>query len=204
MPRRTPRSAADARRAGVAPLHELRIIGGEWRGRRFRFPATATGIRPTPDRVRETLYNWLQGRVAGARALDLYAGSGALGLEALSRGAREVVFVDVDRLASRSIESTLATLASERGRVVTASAAAYLAGPATPFDLVFVDPPYASGEVGAVCEALVAGSWLADDARIYLECPASAGEPQLPDGWQLLRSKRAGEVGYHLAGNKPA
>jgi 16S rRNA (guanine966-N2)-methyltransferase len=154
--------------------------------------------------VRETLFNWLQQPIVGARCLDLFAGSGALGLEALSRGAREVVFVDVDRTASLSIEATLATFASERGRVVTTSATKYLAGPATPFDLVFIDPPYASGEVEAVCEALAAGSWLSGDARIYLECPASAGEPRLPDGWQLLRSKRAGEVGYHLAGNKPA
>src|SRR5262245_11746472 len=126
MPRRTSRSAAAARRARDAPLHELRIIGGEWRGRRFRFPATANGIRPTPDRVRETLFNWLRNRVAGTRVLDLYAGSGALGLEALSRGAREVVFVDVDRTASKSIETTLAILASDRGRVLTTSAARYL------------------------------------------------------------------------------
>jgi 16S rRNA (guanine966-N2)-methyltransferase len=203
MPRRTSRSVAGARRVKAAPLHDLRIIGGEWRGRRFRFPATANGIRPTPDRVRETLFNWLQGRVAGARALDLYAGSGALGLEALSRGAREVVFVDVDRTASRSIERTLAALAGDRGRVLTTSAAKYLAGPAAPFDLVFVDPPYASGEVEDVCRALAAGNWLAGGARIYLECPASVGEPRLPDGWRLLRSKRAGEVGYHLAGIDP-
>jgi 16S rRNA (guanine966-N2)-methyltransferase len=203
MPRRTTRSPAGARCSPAAAPHELRIIGGEWRGRRIRFPATQGGIRPTPDRVRETLFNWLQGRVAGARALDLYAGSGALGLEALSRGALEVVFVDLDRSATRSLESTLATLGSVRGRVITASAARYLAGPPTPFDLVFVDPPYASGELESVCQALASGRWLASDARVYLECAAQAGVPSLPGGWRLLRSKRAGEVGYHLAGIDP-
>jgi 16S rRNA (guanine966-N2)-methyltransferase len=87
--------------------------------------------------------------------------------------------------------------------VITMSAARYLGGPTAPFDLVFVDPPYASGDVEAVCDALARGPWLAGDARIYLESPASAGEPRLPDGWRLLRSKRAGEVGYHLAGIDP-
>ena len=199
MPRRTNRAPAATQRHRTEPLHQLRIIGGEWRGRRFRFPATADGIRPTPDRVRETLFNWLQGRVAGVRALDLYAGSGALGLEALSRGAGEVVFVDMDRAATRGIESTLTTLACNRGRVLTASAAQYLRGPPEPFDLVFGDPPYACGDVEAVCAALAAGNWLARDARVYMERAAAAGEPALPAGWRLLRSKRAGEVGYHLA-----
>jgi len=199
MPRRTNRAPAAKQRARAQPLHQLRIIGGEWRGRRFHFPATADGIRPTPDRVRETLFNWLQGRVAGVRALDLFAGSGALGLEALSRGAREVVFVEVDRAATHGIEATLATLGCERGRVIAASVAQYLRGPAEPFDLVFVDPPYASGDVETVCAALATGKWLAPDARVYLERAAAAGEPSLPAGWRLLRSKRAGEVGYHLA-----
>jgi 16S rRNA (guanine966-N2)-methyltransferase len=180
--------------------NELRIIGGAWRGRRIRFPATPGDIRPTPDRVRETLFNWLQGRIAGVRALDLYAGSGALGLEALSRGAREVVFVDSSRAATRAIRAALDAFECDRGRVVDSTADAYLRGVPEPFDVVFLDPPYAQQDLPAVCARLDSAGWLAAGARIYLEQAAGRGEPQLPPGLALLRSKRAGEVGYHLAG----
>jgi 16S rRNA (guanine966-N2)-methyltransferase len=191
---RAPKPTADGQR------YELRIIGGEWRGRRLRFPVTRAGIRPTPDRVRETLFNWLQGRVAGRRCLDLFAGSGALGVESLSRGAREVVFVESDRDAARAIEITLAALGCDRGRVVATDAVAYLRGPAEPFDVVFLDPPFDGELLEPACRLLVDRGWLAADARVYLEQPADAGPPAMPAGWQLLRSKRAGEVGYHLAG----
>jgi 16S rRNA (guanine966-N2)-methyltransferase len=200
MPRRPSGAPSASRRSAAAGPNELRIIGGEWRGRRIRFPETPGGIRPTPDRVRETLFNWLQNRVAGARALDLFAGSGALGLEALSRGAREVVFVDSDRAATRAIGEALVVLECERGRVLAMDARQYLRGPPEPFDLVFLDPPYASGDLEALCRVLVEGGWLRPDARVYLEQPASHGEPGLPPGLRMLRSKRAGEVGYHLAG----
>jgi len=165
-----------------------------------RFPATRSVIRPTPDRVRETLFNWLQGRIAGTRCLDLFAGSGALGLEALSRGASEVVFVESDAQAARCIAETLKTLKSERGRVLTLDAFEHLRGPVQPYDVVFLDPPFASGALERACQQLAVRGWLAPAGRIYLELPADAGEPPLPAGWQLLRSKRAGEVGYHLAG----
>jgi len=176
----------------------LRIIGGEWRGRKIRFPPVAA-IRPTPDRVRETLFNWLQPVVAGSRCLDLYAGSGALGLEALSRGAREVVFVDVDPAAVRHLTASLAALGCERGRVTRSDARRFLENPGEPFDIVFLDPPFADPVLGGACLALERDGWLTPGGFIYLEAPAAAGPPELPAGWTLLRSKRAGEVCYHLA-----
>jgi 16S rRNA (guanine966-N2)-methyltransferase len=196
-----PRSAgAGARRPGAAG--ELRVIGGEWRGRKIRFPPVPA-IRPTPDRVRETVFNWLQPVIAGSRCLDLYAGSGALGLEALSRGAAQVVFVDVEAAVTRHLAATLDALACSRGQVVRSEARRFLAATGEhkdrPFDIVFLDPPFAEPVLADTCDALARGGWLNPDARIYLESPAAAGVPALPAGWTLLRSKRAGEVGYHLA-----
>jgi len=176
----------------------LRIIGGEWRGRKIRFPPLEA-IRPTPDRVRETVFNWLQSDVPGSRCLDLFAGSGALGLEALSRGASRVVFVDVDPGAARHLADTLRAFRCDRGEVVRADAARYLAGPPEPFDIVFLDPPYAVHALAETCRRIDAAGWLRPGGVAYLEDAASAGVPALPPGWTLLRSKRAGEVGYHLA-----
>jgi len=176
----------------------LRIIGGEWRGRKIRFPPVSA-IRPTPDRVRETVFNWLQDVTPGSRCLDLYAGSGALGLEALSRGAREVVFVDTESAAVRGIGDTLRDLGCDRGRVVRADARAFLGQPGTPFDVIFLDPPFAEPVLAEDCRRIDAGGWLKPGGLAYLEAPARGGEPKLPPGWTLLRTKRAGEVGYHLA-----
>lgn len=192
--RKTPRPGT---RPGGAPF-VLRIIGGEWRGRKIHFPPVAA-IRPTPDRVRETVFNWLQPLVAGSRCLDLYAGSGALGLEALSRGAAEVVFVDADSTATRHLAATLQALGGDRGRVVCADARRFLGSPDGPFGIVFLDPPFAEPVLGEVCQAIERGGWLAPGGHAYLEASAAAGPPELPAGWTLLRSKRAGEVGYHLA-----
>jgi len=176
----------------------LRIIGGEWRGRRIRFPGLA-GLRPTPDRVRETLFNWLAPVVGGSRCLDLFAGSGALGLEALSRGAASVSFVEREREAADCLRETATALAPERVRVVHGDALAWLRGPAQPFDIVFLDPPFGSDLLPAAVGALEAGGWLAPHAFIYLEAPAADGPPGLPANWSLHRSGRAGAVGYHLA-----
>jgi 16S rRNA (guanine966-N2)-methyltransferase len=177
---------------------EVRIIGGRWRGRKLRFPA-AEGLRPTPDRVRETVFNWLQPVIAGARCLDLFAGSGALGFESLSRGAREVVFVERDAQVASYLEATLQALAPGQGRVVRTDGVGFLGGPAQPFDIVFVDPPFASGLLPAALERLSRPGWLAGGAFVYVEDAAREGAPVLPAGWTLHRSKRAGEVGYHLA-----
>jgi 16S rRNA (guanine966-N2)-methyltransferase len=182
-------------RAGSARV--LRIIGGTWRGRKWRFPASAA-IRPTPDRVRETVFNWLGGRVAGARALDLFAGSGALGLEALSRGAVHVTFVEQDEAAVRELRARLAEWRASDAVVIRADALRFLAGAVRPFDLVFVDPPFASTLLVEAARLLAERGWLAPGALVYVECPARPGLPALPPGWQGLKAKQAGEVGYHL------
>ena len=176
----------------------LRIIGGEWRGRRIRFRGEG-GIRPTPDRVRETLFNWLMARVPGSRCLDLFAGSGALGLEALSRGAAHATFVELERGNVANLRETTALLAPARSTVIEADALAWLAGPPQPFDIVFLDPPFADGLLREAMRLLEARGWLAPDAFIYLELPGKAGAPALPAGWLSHRSGRAGAVGYHLA-----
>jgi len=184
--------------AKAGPARTLRIIGGAWRGRKIQFPPVEA-IRPTPDRVRETLFNWLQQDIGSSRCLDLYAGSGALGLEALSRGAAEVVFVDSDQAVGRHLSQTLAQLGCDRGQVVCADAARYLGGVPQPFDIVFLDPPFADRALADTCRRLDERGWLRAGGLAYLEAPAIAGTPLLPAGWTLLRSKRAGEVGYHLA-----
>ncbi len=187
------RSRTERRQQG-----QLRIIGGDWRGRKLSFPALE-GLRPTPDRVRETLFNWLQMDIAGARCLDLFAGSGALGLEALSRGAAEVIFVEKSARAAGAIRDHLALLKSGRGQVVNSDALNFLTPAATPFDIIFLDPPYALELLPGCCQQLAAGDWLAPEAHIYIEAPSHAPLPPLPTGWQLIRSKKAGDVGYHLA-----
>jgi 16S rRNA (guanine966-N2)-methyltransferase len=194
------------RHGGVARVNrrdapgEVRIIGGLWRGRRLPVHG-AGGVRPTPDRVRETLFNWLQFELAGARCLDLFAGSGALGVEALSRGAAQVTFVENDLGAVQALVGALRQLgATDRGRVESGDAFGFLrSGPAEGYDIVFLDPPYAQRWLPRACEALDQGGWLAEQAWVYLEDAASHGAPELPANWSLHRSKRAGEVGYHLA-----
>jgi 16S rRNA (guanine966-N2)-methyltransferase len=178
---------------------EVRIIGGDWRGRKLHFPQTSS-LRPSPDRVRETLFNWLQFELPGSRCLDLFAGSGALGLEALSRGAAAAQFVESDPAAARAIEEALQTFGTDRGLVARQDAFAFLRGrPTAPYGIVFVDPPYAERWLVRACAALEEGGWLKPGAFVYLEDAAAEGPPTLPQGWILLRSKKAGDVGYHLA-----
>ncbi|MGH8181960.1 MAG: 16S rRNA (guanine(966)-N(2))-methyltransferase RsmD [Steroidobacteraceae bacterium] len=194
-----------------ASARTLRIIGGIWRGRRLRFPPSPQ-IRPTPDRVRETLFNWLAPRVPGSRCLDLFAGSGALGLEALSRGAAHVTFVEREAAAAHEISARLAEWGAHEARVERADARGFLGGtPAAPFDIVFLDPPFASTLLAEAALRLEQGGWLADGALIYVECPAEAAvkgrtgaveaaatAPPVPSLWTSLKAKQAGEVGYHL------
>jgi 16S rRNA (guanine966-N2)-methyltransferase len=188
------RPSAEGRRGASA--RTLRIIGGIWRGRRLRFPPSPQ-IRPTPDRVRETLFNWLATRIAGARCLDLFAGSGALGLEALSRGAAHVTFVEHDVAAASEIRARLAEWGAREAGVERIDALGFLARRAAPFDIAFLDPPFDSGLLDEAAARLEKGGWLAAEALIYVECPAQA-PPPLPADWVALKSKRAGEVGYHL------
>ncbi len=184
--------------AAGAGRNEVRIIAGTWRGRKVRFPP-AGGLRPTPDRVRETLFNWLTPSIGGARCLDLFAGSGALGLEALSRGATHVVFVEKDPVIARHLSVVTAALAPGRAEVAARDARRWLGGTPRGFDIAFVDPPFGAGLLDDALAALARPGWLAAGALVYIECPAATGEPALPGGWRLHRSSRAGEVGYHLA-----
>lgn len=181
------------------PPGQVRIIGGSWRGRRVPVLA-APGLRPTPDRVRETLFNWLAPVISGMRCLDLFAGSGALGLEALSRGAAEVCFVERQAPVARALELALTRLGCPRGQgsVVAADAIRFLAGSPRPFDLVFLDPPFGEVALGDLC-TLLDGGWLAGGARVYLESAREQPLPPLPPGWEVLREKEAGQVRYALA-----
>jgi 16S rRNA (guanine966-N2)-methyltransferase len=187
-------------RAGRGQSRILRIIGGRHRGRRLQFPAGVV-IRPTPDRVRETLFNWLQPRIASTRVLDLFAGSGALGLEALSRGAAHVTFVEQDRGAAAAIRARIDEWREQQATVVAADALGWLAqvkGQVPPFDVVFLDPPYDSPLLADAAAALASSGLLAADARVYLERRARDPMAALPASWKELRAGRAGEVGYHL------
>jgi 16S rRNA (guanine966-N2)-methyltransferase len=183
--------------ARAARPGSVRIIGGRWRGRRLQLPAL-TDLRPTPDRVRETLFNWLAPVVDGARCLDLYAGSGALGMEALSRGAAYVCFVDSSAAAARSLRVSLDKLGALGAYIAETQAETYLAGVPEPFDIVFLDPPFAINALENLCTLLERG-WLKPAARIYLESSRAQSLPALPPGWRLLREKTAGQVRFALA-----
>ncbi|MEE8387592.1 MAG: 16S rRNA (guanine(966)-N(2))-methyltransferase RsmD [Acidiferrobacterales bacterium] len=178
---------------------QLRIIGGEWRGRRFDV-IDSEGLRPTPDRVRETVFNWLQAWVPGARCLDLFAGTGALCLEALSRGAKGVVMVEKSPAVARNLKQNIEQLGTDAAIVVNDDSQHYLQGPAEVFDIVFVDPPFKFSSLIEVSMAtLNERGWIKPGSWVYIESPAELGAPILPPGWALARSKTAGLVGYHLA-----
>lgn len=172
----------------------VRIIGGKWRGRRLRFPAVP-GLRPTADRRRETLFNWLAPDIEGANCLDLFAGSGALGFEAASRGAGHVVLVESSRQASRALMENRQALGADIVAIEVTTAERYLSGaPTGPFDIVFIDPPFARPELAtAACESLT-GHWLAPGARVYVEFSAHTEPPGFPPTWHRLRTLTGGSV----------
>jgi 16S rRNA (guanine966-N2)-methyltransferase len=171
----------------------IRIIAGEWRGRRIEIPE-GTAVRPTPDRVRETVFNWLQAPIAGARCLDLFAGTGVLGFEALSRGAEEVWFVEQDATLAATLRTTADTLRA-KPQIVRRDALAFLREPASAhFDIVFLDPPYAH-PLEPLLELLPA--WLRPRALVYVERPRSEGLPAVTGGEWRKRSY-AGAVEYGL------
>lgn len=176
----------------------VRIIGGQLRGSRLAVPASA-GLRPTPDRVRETLFNWLQPVIAGARCLDLFAGTGALGIEALSRGAAAVTFVEMSPALADALRGNLARLRQGEVasvRCVDAAGLLETAAPA-PCDVVFMDPPFDADLWQDTCACLQRSSWLAATAWIYVESPVHAAL-QLPVDWHCHRQGTAAQVHYAL------
>jgi 16S rRNA (guanine966-N2)-methyltransferase len=194
--------APRARPSPHAGAGRLRIIGGRFRGRRLPVP-DEPGLRPTPDRVRETLFNWLTPVIEGARCLDPFAGSGALGLEAASRGAASVVLIERSEPAARRLRGAIHVLGACGVEVIHADALRWLDPPpgrggAGPFDLVFLDPPFAAGLLDRACQLLDRNHWLEPGSRVYLETAAAQGFPPLPDGWELIRDRRAGQVRFGL------
>ena len=178
--------------------NQLRIIGGDWGGRKLRFP-DAPNLRPTPDRVRETVFNWLAPMIHGAKCLDLFAGSGALGLEALSRGAAFTTFVDSHKKVTQALKSHLDLLnANEKAKVFTMDGVKFLKGEAIKYDLVFLDPPYHLDFMQKVVPLLEDNDWLNDKAMLYLEIEKRQALPVLPENWIKLKEKTAGEVNYFL------
>ncbi|MBS0571337.1 MAG: 16S rRNA (guanine(966)-N(2))-methyltransferase RsmD [Proteobacteria bacterium] len=177
------------------PPGKLRIIGGSLRGSRIAVP-DKPGLRPTPDRVRETLFNWLAPVMAGARCLDLFAGTGALGIEALSRGAGRVDFVEADAWLAGELRANLSRLKRD-ARVHVGDGVDFLARETARYDVVFLDPPFAAGLWTAAARALEAYGRLHESAWIYVESPA-ASAPELPPNWRPHREGRAGGVRYAL------
>lgn len=176
----------------------LRIIGGRWRGRRLEVPESE-GLRPTPDRVRETLFNWLQPYIAGAQCLDLFAGTGALCLEALSRGAARVVMVEQAPAVAERLRRHVETLQARNAEVVRADAVEFLQQAPQAFDIVFLDPPFRSDLIARCAGLVETRGWIKPGGLIYIEAPSRVGTLPIPATWELLRSKSAGQVGYHLA-----
>ncbi|MEE4184450.1 MAG: 16S rRNA (guanine(966)-N(2))-methyltransferase RsmD [Gammaproteobacteria bacterium] len=175
----------------------VRVIAGHWRGRKI--PVQGDGIRPTGDRVRETLFNWLAPVLTDARCLDWFAGSGALGIEALSRGAAHCVFVERDPAAASALRACLGRLGAAAGDVFAGNATAVLRTLPGPFDIVFVDPPFDGPDICNLCTLLEQSGLLADSSRIYLEMRRTSESPALPPNWRSLRQKNAGQVSFMLA-----
>jgi 16S rRNA (guanine966-N2)-methyltransferase len=180
------------------------MIGGRWRGKLIRFP-DGEGLRPTPDRIRETVFNWLQWPVRDASVLDLFAGSGAFGLEALSRGAAKAVFVDNNPNVIKQLTEHVREFEKQAGNktqsMVVLDDVVHFLQTATPerFNIVFLDPPYHKELLGPVAATLEQQGWLQNDAYIYLEAESTLSELPLPPSWTLHRQKKSGQVGYHLA-----
>ena len=190
-----------------AATGQVRVIGGEWRGRKLPVPE-AEGLRPTPDRIRETLFNWLQFVIAGKNCLDAFTGSGALAVEALSRGAAKVTAIERDIKVAKQLSTLLTPLAGERLKLVNADALQWLGNrlesslenqPATPFEVVFLDPPFGQSLLEPACQLLEEKGWLAEDAYIYVEqAKQQTGLVTLPANWVLHKDKQVGEVHFSL------
>ena len=190
--------ANESRKGKKKSRGRLRIVAGNWRNRVLEI-ADVPGLRPTSERIRETLFNWLAPRIAGARCLDLFAGTGALGLEALSRGAASAVFVEKSNRAIDSLRRNVAILDAGGAVVCPGTATDYLgaAGDGC-FDIAFLDPPFADDNLDELCRLIDESGLLARGANVYLEQDRAKPEPALPDGWSVLKNKTAGNVRYML------
>ena len=189
---------ARVKRPGRSLPGRLRIVAGKWRGRRL--PVTdAPGLRPTSERIRETVFNWLSPMTEGARCLDLFAGTGALGIEALSRGAAHVVFVDKNAAVAAAIRKNLQALGATNAEVLQENAFSFLdEAESQPFDIVFLDPPFELNILPDLCQKLLDKGWLSKRALVYLEQGKEQKPPSLPDGWAPSHEKVAGKVSYSL------
>ncbi|MBZ7671502.1 16S rRNA (guanine(966)-N(2))-methyltransferase [Klebsiella grimontii] len=176
---------------------QIRIIGGQWRGRKLPVPESP-GLRPTTDRVRETLFNWLAPSNVDANCLDCFAGSGALGLEALSRYAANATLLEMERGVAQQLQKNLATLKASNAKVVNTNTLAFLAQAGAPHDIVFVDPPFRKGLLEETLKLLENNGWLSDEALIYIESEVENGLPPVPANWHVYREKVAGQVAYRL------
>ncbi|MDJ0793066.1 MAG: 16S rRNA (guanine(966)-N(2))-methyltransferase RsmD [Woeseiaceae bacterium] len=189
---------ARRKQSGKSQAGRLRIVAGNWRSRLLDI-ADVEGLRPTGERIRETLFNWLAPTIEGSRCLDLFAGTGALGLEALSRGALEVVFVETSAVAVRQLRANVHVLDARGADVLNQDARAFLESePGRRFDIVFLDPPFALDAVEETCRLLADTGHLADDALVYIEDDRARVVPPLPEGWRELRNKTTGNVRYRL------
>lgn len=180
-------------------IGQIRIIGGQWRGRKLSV-LDSEGLRPTTDRVRETLFNWLAPWLPQANCLDCYAGSGALGIEALSRYAAQVTLIEKETQVARQLQKNIQALNSPQLILHRADTLQYLAQsqPVTPFNIVFIDPPFRRGLLDQTIQLLESQQWLAEDAVIYTESEVEQGTPIVPTNWTLHKEKIAGQVCYRL------
>ena len=192
------RQRSSRRSAGSSAPGRLRIVAGKWRSRLLKV-AAVPGLRPTSERIRETLFNWLTPGIHGARCLDLFAGTGALGIEAMSRGAASVTFVEQSREAFSALREACKELGVDGATVLKIDALQFLRSSADEsFDLVFLDPPFADDSLADLCRLLSDGGYLAEGARVYLEQEKAQAAPALPDGWVIAHEKTAGNVRYSL------
>lgn len=182
---------------GTGGAGQIRIIGGQWRGRKLPVPDSA-GLRPTTDRVRETLFNWLAPYIQQARCLDCFAGSGALGLEALSRYAGSATLLELERPVAQQLEKNLQTLRASDAEVINTNTLDWLANAGEAYDVVFIDPPFRQGLLNQTLQLLEQNGWLAENAMIYVEREVEQGALQVPASWELHREKIAGQVAYRL------
>ncbi|SIT68610.1 16S rRNA (guanine966-N2)-methyltransferase [Ectothiorhodosinus mongolicus] len=181
---------------------QVRIIAGQWRSRRLPVP-DAKGLRPTPDRVRETLFNWLAPILPGAMCVDAFAGSGALGFEAASRAAGRVLMIERDAKVATHLRQQQKALPAPQVEVLQADALTALASLQDPVDIVFLDPPYGQGLLPPALQALLSSGQLKPSARLYLEYARQEEPPALPAGWQMLKQTQAGDVAAMLVGQEP-